>query len=262
SPFIWQDEYWTADKPQEPGQWFQIDMGAKRSFSRMLIDTRSRFADYARGYEVYVSNDGTNWGAPIAHGACTQSALRLAFPAQSARYVKLVQTGKTWHPWVIANIEVYAPIGTRTAVPAEVAETQLEPRAWTASCGPNRWYDVDIPLRPRPDENRYTATNQPQRPGHYYQVDMGEPTRFNKIEINCGRSLSDYPRGYDVQTSADGETWGKPIASGRGESITDIVFPTQTARFVRVTLTRSARYYWSLAEFKIFQPATPTTARH
>lgn len=258
SPYITQDDYWSSNKAQEPGQWFQIDMGAKQTFSRMMIDPRARLADYPRGYELYVSNDGTNWGAPVAKGKNDQSVLRLTFPVQSARYIKVVQTGKTWHHWVIANVEVYAPIGAARppANPgATASDILVEPRAWTASCGPNRWYDVDLPLRPLRDENRYTSTSQAQRPGHYYQVDMGEPQRFHKIVLNSGRSLNDYPRGYEVQVSSDGETWSKPVASGRGAPITTITFPPQTARYLRVTLTRPARNYWALAEFRVFRPA-------
>ena len=205
SPYLIADDYWTSNKAQEPGQWFAVDMGTKQTFARLTIDTRHRFADYPRGYELYVSNDGVNWGAPIAKGRNDQSVLRLTFPAQSARYIKVVQTGKTWHHWVVASFEVFAPIGAKappTAAPAK--ETALEPRAWTATSGPKRWYDADVALRPSLDPNRYTTTGQPQRPGLYYQVDMGEPQRFQKIVLNCGRNASDYPRGYDVQVSSDG----------------------------------------------------------
>ncbi len=255
--YLIQDEYWTSGKPQEAGQWFQVDMGTKQTFSRLMIDTRARFADYPRGYELYVSGDGAKWGAPIVKGANDQSVLRLTFPAQTARYLKLVLTLKTWRHWAVGNFEVYAPIGGTRTTPAldAVKDTLLEPRAWSASSGPNRWYDVDLPLRALRDENRYTSTNQAQHPGQYYQVDMGEPQRFNKVVLNCGRSMNDYPRGYEVNVSSDGVEWGKPIATGRGAPVTTIAFPPQTARYLRVTLNRYARNYWALAEFRVFRPA-------
>jgi len=257
SPYIIPEDYWSSNKEQTPGQWFQIDMGKKRTFSRIMADPRNRYGDYPRGYELYVSNDGVNWGAPIARGKNEQSVLRLTFAPQTARYIKLVQTEKTWHHWVIANIEVYAPIGAKAnaaSVP-HGQEVAILPRAWSATAGPNHWYDADAPLRPRQDENRYTANGQGQNPGHYYQVDMAEPQRFNQIMMNCGRGVTDFPRGFDVQVSSDGIEWSKPIASGRGSPVTVVTFPTQTARYVRVTLTRSCRNYWALAEFRVYAEA-------
>ena len=255
--YVSDEDFWTSRKAQEPGQWFQVDMGAKRTFSRIMIDTRARYADYPRGYELYVSNDAVNWGAPIASGKNDQSVLRLTLPVQNARYFKIVQTGKTWHHWVVANIEVYAPIGSAKSVAANSSahEAVLEPRAWSAAAGPNRWYEPEVALRPQRDPNRSTATGQAQQPGHYYQVDMGEPQRFHKIVLNPGRSIGDYPRGYEVTVSSDGIEWSKPIAAGRGGPITTITFPSQTARFVRITLTRYARNYWTLAELRVYGDA-------
>jgi hypothetical protein len=231
-------------------------MGKRRTFSRIMVDPRSRYADYPRGYELYVSNDGVSWGAPIARGRNEQSVLRLTFAPQTARYLKLVQTEKTWHHWVIANLQVYAPIGGQKAATAFAPPVKeavpILPRAWSATAGPNHWYDADAPLRPRLDENRYTANGQGQNPGHYYQVDMAEPQKFSKIMMNCGRGVTDYPRGFEVQVSSDGIEWSKPIASGRGAPVTVVTFPTQTARYIRVTLTRSCRNYWALAEFLVY----------
>jgi len=255
SPFILQEDYWGSNKAQEPGQWFQVDMASKQTFSRMLIDTRGRFADYPRGYEIRVSNDGISWGKPIAEGKNDQSVLRLTFPVQTARYIRIVQTGKTWHHWIIANIEVYAPVGAVRQAEAPLTVKKMipiEPRAWGATAGPHRWWDVEVPLHPLQGDNRYTANGQVQRPGHYYQVDMGEPQHFNCIMLNCGRNPNDYPRGYEVNVSSDGLDWGKPIAAGRGSPITLISFPSQAARFVRVTLTRFGRSYWAIAEFRVY----------
>ena len=85
-------------------------MGARHAFTRVTLDTRAHGSDYPRAFELYVSNDGTNWGAPIAVGKNEQAVLRLSFPLQSARYIKFVQTGKTWHHWYIGNFEVFVAV--------------------------------------------------------------------------------------------------------------------------------------------------------
>ena len=50
-------------------QWFQIDMGTPRTFERIVMDAGASGGDYPRAYEVFVSNDGFNWGNYVASGA-------------------------------------------------------------------------------------------------------------------------------------------------------------------------------------------------
>ena len=49
------------------------------------------------------------------------------------------------------------------------------------------------------------------------------------------------PVAYSVQVSADGTTWGAPVAQGAGQAITTIAFAPVTAKFVRITETGSAQ---------------------
>jgi len=103
---------WQSDESQKPGQWFAVDMGAERTVSGLILDAKDSSGDYPRGYEVYVSNDGAawanpagSWGTPVASGsgqAVTSGGVTtLTFPAQSARYLKVVQTGSSGSWWSI-----------------------------------------------------------------------------------------------------------------------------------------------------------------
>ncbi len=263
---VTQSDYWTSGKAQEPGQWFQVDMGAKCAFTRLLIDTRAFAGDYPRGYEVYTSNDGIAWGMPVAQGKNDQSVLRLSFPVRTARYIKVVQMGKTWHHWAIADFQVYAPYGA--SLPAsvhkkDVKETVVPSHGWSATGGPGRWNDTALPLlpsQPREDDYRRASTTRASQPGDYYQVDMGEPQKFDKIVFTCGRYTDDYPRGYEVYVSNNGTQWGKPIAAGRGRPTTTILFPPRTSRYIRVVQTRSSPNYWGIAEFRIYSAVGSETS--
>jgi galactose oxidase len=55
------------------------------------------------GYEIHVSTDGTNWGAPVARGALpdTVGEKTVAFASVSARYVRLTATSEAGNrgPW-------------------------------------------------------------------------------------------------------------------------------------------------------------------
>jgi hypothetical protein len=75
-------------------------------------------------------------------------------------------------------------------------------------------------------------------------------------------STGDYPLGYQVNVSSDGINWGSPVATGSGSSgaATIITFPTQTARYVRVTQTGSTTgTYWSIYEFYTYAPVVSLT---
>jgi hypothetical protein len=100
---------WTAGKPMAPGQFITIDMKASKSFSRIIMDSGGSANDYARGYEFYVSSDGTNWGNPVAAGTGDAAKITVNFTTQNARYIKVVQTGSASNWWSVVELDV---IGT------------------------------------------------------------------------------------------------------------------------------------------------------
>ena len=65
-----------------------------------------------------------------------------------------------------------------------------------------------------------------------------------------------YPRGYSVQTSADGKTWSKPVAEGKGDGVrTTITFTPARAKFVRITQTEtvSDAPSWSVSNLRVYE---------
>jgi len=90
-----------------PGQYVVVDMQAAKTFRRIVMDSTGSNNDYARGYEVYVSNDGVNWGSAIASGTGTGPVLTIDFAAQTARYIKIVQTGSASYWWSAYELNVY-----------------------------------------------------------------------------------------------------------------------------------------------------------
>lgn len=102
---------WTSGQQQSNGQYFQVDTGSSHSFSQVVLDTGTSTTDYPRGYQLFVSNDATNWGNAIASGTGSGQITTISFSTQNARYLKIVQTGSTsgntayW--WSIAELTVY-----------------------------------------------------------------------------------------------------------------------------------------------------------
>jgi hypothetical protein len=88
---------------------------------------------------------------------------------------------------------------------------------------------------------------------------MGGTNVFYELVLDAGSSTGDYPRGYQVNVSNDGNNWSGVIASGTGTSpVITINFPTQTARFMRVTQTGSVSgLWWSIHEFNVIGMTVP-----
>ena len=92
---------WDTSGSQTPGQWFAVDTRQPVKFNIIILDTSGSSNDGPAGYEVYVSNDGTNWGSPIATGTQGSSVLIINLPETVSRYIKIVQTGNKSNYWSI-----------------------------------------------------------------------------------------------------------------------------------------------------------------
>jgi O-glycosyl hydrolase len=98
---------WSSGQGQANGAWFQQDMGTPQTFNQIVMDSGSSIGDYAHGYQVYVSNDGMDWGSAIASGLGSGQEITVIFPTQTARYVRVVQTGDAGNWWSIHEFNVY-----------------------------------------------------------------------------------------------------------------------------------------------------------
>jgi len=93
-----------------------------------------------------------------------------------------------------------------------------------------------------------------QAQGMWFQIELPSETTVAGLALDTAKSPGDYPRGYKVELSDDGQAWSKPVATGKGTSLlTDITFAPQKARFIRITQTGSAGgQFWSIHELQIF----------
>ncbi|WP_405775696.1 glycoside hydrolase family 3 C-terminal domain-containing protein [Streptomyces sp. NBC_00859] len=102
---------WSSGAPMTDGQWVTADMGSSHQVDRITMDAGNS-TDYARGYRIYLSTDGTTWGAPVAEGTGTGQAVTATFGARQARYLKIVQTGSADSWWSIAELNAYTADGS------------------------------------------------------------------------------------------------------------------------------------------------------
>jgi beta-glucosidase len=83
---------------QAPGQDLVINMGSAQTFSELDMEVPNSAGDYARGFQVEVSADGTDWTS-VATCTGTGSSEVVSFPAQTDQYVQVVLTQSVSPNW-------------------------------------------------------------------------------------------------------------------------------------------------------------------
>jgi hypothetical protein len=105
-------DHWTGWRDmthtQYPGQWFEVDMRRAQTFRKIVLDNTWALWDSPKAYSVSVSNDARRWSSPVAQGAGQSGITTITFPEQTARYVRITQTGTdaTYH-WSIYELDIY-----------------------------------------------------------------------------------------------------------------------------------------------------------
>jgi len=237
---------WSSGFAQSAGAAsYTLDMQSAKVFDHLTLDSGS---DYARSFQVFVSNDPNNWGTAVASGTGTTATTTVNFAQQNARYIQIRQavSAGTGSWWSIYELNVFTP-GSSTSL------TALSRAGWVATGS----YTAEAPgLSIDGDPNTRWSSGAAQSNGQYLQVDMLSAKTFKQLTIDAGTSVNDYPRGYQVFVSNDGASWGSAVASGAGStasSVTTVTFSQQTARFIKVVQTGTANpYWWSVYEFNVY----------
>ncbi len=141
-----------------------------------------------------------------------------------------------------------APDFTVTAPPDLAA---LDRTGWTASASLN-----SSSAQAMLDGNATTGwrSGQAVAADQYIQIDMQKVQTFNRIDMDSGAYPFDHPQNYAISVSNDGTNWSPQLISGVGSRDTIMTFPTQTARYLRVTSVSGGfpGQSWSVDEFNVY----------
>jgi len=133
---------------------------------------------------------------------------------------------------------------------AGVIGTVLSRTGWVASSNaPSSSSDAPANALDGNLKTRFSS-DEDQKPGLYFQVDLGTAATFDELLMDVPNSAHDYARGYEIEVSDNGASW-TTIATCAGSATTEIVsFPSQKAQYVKVVLTASnTSWWWSIDEF-------------
>jgi glucosylceramidase len=148
---------------------------------------------------------------------------------------------------------------TGASLTSPTGETALPRDGWQASASasssddpPSKAIDGDATTR--------WSLGHGMQPGDWFQVDLGSAQTFDQLVLDTSASSGDFVRQYEVYTSDDGTSWGRPIATGPGSTVSRILLPTSTTRYIRVVNKASSGSWWSIHDVSVFASDGKTTS--
>jgi mono/diheme cytochrome c family protein/glucose/arabinose dehydrogenase len=112
------------------------------------------------------------------------------------------------------------------------------------------------------------SSGTPQQAGMWFQIELPRPVTLTEIQFDSqvtgggrsgSRTTATSPRGYRVEVSVDGKSWGEAIAEGQGGGrTTSIPFAPVSAKFVRITQTAESAATtdapaWSMERLRFYE---------
>jgi len=250
---------WSTGAAQANGQWYRVDMTAAQTFNKIVLDAGSSTGDYPRGYQVFVSTDGTNWGSAVATGSGSSQVTTITFANQTARYIKIVQTGSVGNWWSIHEYNVYGSGGGPTATPTRT-NTPAPPTATptpggnlalnkpaTSSSNENTSLTPNLAVDGNTGTRWSSAFSDPQ----WIQIDLGATHTINHVIL---RWEAAYGKSYQIQTSPDATAWTTIYSTTTGTGgVNDLTGLSGSGRYIRMYGTvRGTQYGYSLWEFEVY----------
>jgi hypothetical protein len=102
------DTRWTTAAVANGSEFFQVDLGANRTFKGVQLLTTgpvNAFAEYAKRYEVYVNNPAGGW-IKVAAGTGYGPVMNIAFSPRTAKYVHIKNVSSSGNGWSIGEVNV------------------------------------------------------------------------------------------------------------------------------------------------------------
>ena len=195
--------------------------------------------EYAGNLMAPMGQNDDEWIAAVLTHARTSfgNTASPVGPEQVAR-VRKACDGRTV-PFAVAEIDAFLPV-TRDVMRGWRLSSSHEAEACAHAI------DGDPKTR--------FSTGTPMRAGMWFQIDFGAPWAIDALILDARASAGDYPRGFEVRASEDGETWSEPLVSGEGRSaVVEIAIGSaRAARHLRIVQTGATDgLWWSIHELEV-----------
>ena len=255
---------------QASGMWWQVNLGSAQSFDQIEMDSGGYAGDYAHGYEVEVSSDGTNF-TTVSTGTGTANPVTATFTTQTAQYIRVqLTTGVSTNWWSMVNFTAYTSGSASFSWTVNAASSggggtsgQLPETGWTASS------NTSSPAGDAPQNaisgnaGAASAPTPHQAPGMWFQVNMGSAQTFNQVVMNSGgqhRRLRRRLRRRGLQRRH--QLHPGLLRHRHHRAAETATFSPQTAQYIRILLTASSTgSWWSMTSFTAYNTPGPRRPR-
>ncbi len=254
---------WTTREAQKPGQELIIDLGQLQSFDELILDSGDSSNDYPRGFAIYTSVDGQDWGQAVATGEGSSARTVIRFDQQSAQYLRVEQTKTdSFYWWSVNDISLFnnAQITPTNGLQMMSSET------WQATASHNQ---AAIQKAFDTDPNTRWTTKLNQQNGQSIDIDFGRIATLDRMLLQSSykqQSRNDYPRGLTVYTSENGNEFTL-VASQPADQQTasegdlELDLNGRDARFLRLEQTGFDDFFWwSIHELILFEEIDSPTS--
>jgi len=98
---------WDSQSVQTPGQTFTVNFGEMLTFNKLILEYQIASGDGPEGFELLVSDNGTDWTESILNGKGSNGSTEMSFQTVTTQYIRIKQTGSKNLYWSIAELNVY-----------------------------------------------------------------------------------------------------------------------------------------------------------
>lgn len=228
--------------------WFVVDLGATYSVNRVVLNWE---AAYGKGYQIQTSTNGTSWNT-IYTTTTGDGGVDDLIVSGSGRYIRMNGTSTRQDGWGYSlwEVEVY---GTATAaVSTNIARNKPVTVSSVERSGMEAVNATDGNVN-----SRWAST---YNHNNWIVVDLGSSYDINQVKLNWEAA---YGKGYQIQLSADGNSWNTVYTTTTGDGGIDDITVSGKGRYVKMngTAARSNGWGYSLWEMEVYgKAATPVTA--
>jgi mono/diheme cytochrome c family protein/glucose/arabinose dehydrogenase len=109
---------WSSDAPQAAGMWYQLELPAAVNLTELQFESQPQggrggapaTATYPRAFKVEVSEDGRQWGPPVAESRGSGSPTTIAFAPTRGKFIRITLTADAPDApaWAVRNVRLLA----------------------------------------------------------------------------------------------------------------------------------------------------------
>lgn len=102
------------------------------------------------------------------------------------------------------------------------------------------------------------TTDAPMQPNMFFQINLGQALNIGKLLLSNGKFEKNYPRGYRIEVSLDGQHW-KEIhvieSHFRNSESLELFFSPITFQYIKIFQTEYNHAPWTIQEVYLYSPS-------